>query len=245
MNSEQYMDDPVFDVYAPMIRSWDQRTKIKPDVFPGCQLAKELYAETPILAWTALVASVDNLAALLKLYEHESLEFHDTAFFSIARPPLLAASTAYWLLAPRKYQHRIRRGLSLLEENLVNIDGFQRPLVGDQEQSSLSFADEIEKERSRIANVWQSLGVPPKEKPDDTWIVDYTARTLEKQDRCDHTQVLSYWRLCSGHAHAMRWAMKMPQPENPYTSMNNLMGIGVALTYAAFELWDERTLVQH
>lgn len=243
MDSEQYMDDPIFDAYAPMIREWDERTKVPPDVLPGCQLSRDVEAQTPELAWTALVASVDNLAALLKLYEHESQEFHEMATFVIARAPILAASTAYWLLSPTKYQRRISRGLSLLESNLTNIEAFQAPLLKDNDQTSMQLEHEINRERTRIAEQRKKFGLAPKEKPTDTWIVGDVSRILEKDDRCSHMQVLGLWRLCSGHAHAMRWAAKMPKPANPYTAMNDLMGVGVALTHATFELWDQRTHV--
>lgn len=238
------MENPIFDVYAPLIRQWDERTKVSPDVFPGCQLWRDVDAQTPDLAWTALVASVDNLAALLKLYEHDSDEFHEMATFVIARAPILAASTAHWLLSPKKYQRRISRGLSLLENNLTNIETFQAPLLKEYDDESEQFEREINLERTRISAQLKKLNLEPKEKPSDTWIVSDVSRTLEKDKRCSHAQVLGLWRLCSGHAHAMRWAAKMPKPEDPYTAMNDLMGVGVSLTYAAFELWDERTLVE-
>lgn len=243
MNSEQYMDDPIFDAYAPKIREWDERTKVSPEIFPGCQLRKDAEAQTPELAWTVLVASVDSLATLLKLHEHESEEFHEMATFVIARAPILAASTAHWLLSPGKYHRRISRGLSLLESNLTNIESFSAPLADDNDDATEQLEVEIKRERTRIAEQLKKLGLEPKEKPADTWIVGDVSRTLEKDGRCSHAQVLGLWRLCSGHAHAMRWAAKMPKPENPYTAMNDLMGVGVALTNAAFDLWDERTRV--
>ena len=237
------MDDPIFDSYAPMIEHWDKVTRVSPNVFPGCQLYKDVFAGTPELAWTALVVSVDNLAALLKLYDHESSEFHESATFSIARAPILAASTAYWLLAPDKYQRRVSRGLSLLEENLKNIERFSAPLRDEGESATLELQRHIDDERNRIATCWETIGRPAVEKPDDTWIVDSVARDLEKLKRCDHRQVLGLWRLCSGHAHAMRWALEMPNPEDPYTAMNDLMGVGMSITLAAFELWESRTNV--
>ncbi len=51
MDSEQYMDDPIFDAYAPMIREWDERTKVPPDGLPGGQLSRDGEAQTPELAW--------------------------------------------------------------------------------------------------------------------------------------------------------------------------------------------------
>lgn len=237
------MDDPIYDAYAPLIREWDERVKVSPNVFPGCQLWRDVDAQTPELAWTALVASVDNLAALLKLYEHESMEFHEIATFIVARAPILAACTAHWLLSPTKYQRRISRGLSLLEDNLTNIEAFSAPLAADNDNATEQLEIEIGRERTRIADQLEQLGLEPKQKPSDTWIVGDVSRNLEKDGRCSHAQVQGLWRLCSGHAHAMRWAAKMPKPENPYTAMNDLMGVGVALTHATFELWDQRTHV--
>lgn len=237
------MDDPIFDSYAPMIEHWDSVTRVSPNVFPGCQLYKDVFAGTPELAWTAIVVSVDNLAALLKLYGHESLEFHESATFSIARAPILAASTACWLLAPDKYQGRVSRGLSLLEENLRSIEKFSAPLRDERERTTLELQRHIADERTRIANCWERIGRSAVKKPDDTWIIDSVARVLEQQKRCDHRQVLGLWRLCSGHAHAMRWALKMPNPEDPRTAMNHLMGVGTSITLAAFELWESRTSV--
>lgn len=237
------MDDPIVDSYAPMIKHWNKITRVSPNLPPGCQLYKDVFAGTPELAWTALVVSVDNLVALLKLYDHESLEFHESATFTIARAPILAASTAYWLLAPDKYQGRVKRGLSLLEENLRNIERFSSPLWGERESTTLELQRHVDEERSRIAACWKRIGTSAVQKPDDTWIVDSVARHLEKQNRCVHRQVLGLWRLCSGHAHAMRWALKMPNPEDPYVAMNDLMGVGMSITLAAFELWDGRTSV--
>ena len=245
MAESEWIEDPIETIYIPVISGWNDRTTRKPDVLPGCALFDERDSQTVELSWTAIVAAVDSLAVLVKLHEHETREVHEIATHAIARGPILAACTAFWLLDSDESRERVSRGLCLLEWNMFNLEQFSRPLLDEEDEDTKVVIDGLSSSNDFIRDYRQVHGLDSRKKPSDTKIIDYSARRIETLAPCSHRQVMGLWRLCSGQAHAMRWAAKMPRPDNPYMLMTNLIGTGVELTNAALDLWDERTRVQN
>lgn len=245
--ADQFSEDPIAE-YLDLIAEWDERTMKSPEVFP----CSELFADvdeypsipTPQHAWVSLVAAVDCLAILAKLHSHESGEVHTMGVPILARTPMLAASTAIWLLAPDKRHIRIDRGLRYAVANLDHLVDMHKLLRESAVTDPGQLDALIESERQAIAEARSRLEISDKELPGDTWIVKNVAEQLEPEGVCKASQVLGLWRICSGAVHARLWAAKFPRPENPYMFVNDLMGVGVSLTLYAFRLWDRRAMVK-
>lgn len=238
--------------YVERIEKWDRRLRVGLNVpSEGSELSEDAkaYPQWPLTLFIkqGIRVAVDNLSCMAKLHLHESKEVHLHAFPSLARSTLASASYAVWQLAPDDRRARVDRGLRLVQSNNKNMqDALNSPPEyfgnpdSDAERETKMFYALHDRE---VPRTFAAYGLKPKGPMKDTQIIESVAEITESLEITRKGELLYLWRRCSGDVHGQAWTMFAPLPPSPYTFVNDLMGVGTALTWYALKLWDQRTAV--
>lgn len=248
MDENMWVEDPIKNEYMPRIAGWDTRLREGMEIPEGSQLDElcQAYPEWPLtlLVRQNLDTAVDNLLCMCKLHEHESGEVHRTALPALARSALAAACTAIWQLYPDDSGVRITRGLQLVQLNNKNFqDAFKKPpeYLGPVDPEGAQVLQDFHSMQDRgVAAAFKKHGLQKKGPSKDTQIVEWVAGVTEPMKYTRPGEVMYLWRRCSGDVHGQMWPHFTPFPEDPYDFVNDLMGVGTALTHFAFMAWEER-----
>lgn len=248
MDENKYVEDPIRDEYMPRIADWDNQLRAGMEIPEGSQLdaLSQAYPEWPLTLFVRqnLHTAVDNLLCICKLHEHESGEVHRTALPALARSALASACTAIWQLYPDDAGVRTTRGLQLVQVNNKNFhDAFKKPpeFMGPIDPEGAQGLQDFHNMQDRgVAAAFKRHGLQKKGPSKDTQIVEWVAGVTEPIEFTRPGEVIYLWRRCSGDVHGQMWPSFTPFPEDAYDFVNDLMGVGTALTLFAFMAWEER-----
>ncbi|USQ80101.1 hypothetical protein NF556_00090 [Ornithinimicrobium faecis] len=245
------------------VHGWEDRTQRPESPDPGSALAgdDQLNPQHPasLVAWSSIGTAVDHLGLAADSLEREGgARLRPTAFYTVCRSALVAASQAVWVMTGNR-QARLQRvrwceaeehlGRSQLLRDYLNESAFQADVspefhreVGDLRDRSVErrkrVLAEINGKSFTVTGMLQDVAAIVA--ADDPWL----ARAYAFE-----------WRMSSGGAHARLWPQELrPGHKLPvlgtsttlrYTTgstetYGQSLGAATLVTSEAFRLWDER-----
>lgn len=177
-------------------------------------------------AWIAIVQSVEHLDAIRQLVQASGALF-PSAYFSMARPALLGACRAVWILSPEHREERQRRAWLCRKEEADAVIAMSADIITNQRFSELPQARELrataERAKESAKRIDDALIVLLLARKSTTRInltkmVEQAARHVfgSHPDPFLESGVLFNWRTSSGDAHALSWQMQL-RSRNPIT----------------------------
>lgn len=173
-------------------------------------------------AWIAIVQSVEHLNAIRLLFQGTGALF-PSAYFSMARPALLGACRAVWILSPGAREERQRRAWLCRKEEADGVIGMTSDILKNQRFNTLPNAGDLrataEKAKASAKVIDDDLIAMLKARGSTTRIdltkmVEQAARHVfgSHSDPFLESGVLFNWRTSSGDAHALSWQMQLRNP---------------------------------
>jgi hypothetical protein len=213
------------------VENWRELTSSSPlRCRPGSVLREDDRANpsypVSVPAWIAIVQSVEHLDAIRLLFQGTGALF-PSAYFSMARPALLGACRAVWILSPGQREERQRRAWLCRKEEADGVIGMTSDILTNQRFNTLPNASELrttaEKSKASAKVIDDDLIALLKARGsrtriDLTKMVEQAARHVfgTHPDPFLESGVLFNWRTSSGDAHALSWQMQLQlQLRNP------------------------------
>ena len=173
-------------------------------------------------AWTGIVQSVEHLEAIRQLFQGSSALF-PSAYFSMARPALLGACRAVWILSPARREERQRRAWLCRKEEADGVIAMTSDILTNQRFNELpnaaglrATAEKSKASAKVIDDALIALLVARKSatRINLTKMVEQAARHVfgSHPDPYLESGVLFNWRTSSGDAHALSWQMQLRNP---------------------------------
>lgn len=173
-------------------------------------------------AWGAIVRSVEHLNAIRLLFQGTGVLF-PSAYFSMARPALLGACRAVWIISPDSREERQRRAWLCQKEEADGVIGMTSDILKNQRLNTLPNGAELrataEKSKASAKVIDDDLITMLKARGsttrvDLTKMVEQAARHVfgSHPDPFLESGVLFNWRTSSGDAHALSWQMQLRNP---------------------------------
>lgn len=210
------------------VENWRDMTSSAPlRCRPGSVLREDDRANPPypvsVPAWIAIVQSVEHLNAIRLLFQGTGALF-PSAYFSMARPALLGACRAVWILSPAQREERQRRAWLCRKEEADGVIAMTSDIVTNQRFNELPNAKELrstaEKSKASAKVIDDALIALLKSRESTTRInltkmVEQAARHVfgAHPDPFLESGVLFNWRTSSGDAHALSWQMQLRNPD--------------------------------
>lgn len=209
------------------VENWVQMTSSAPlRCRPGSVLREDDRASpsypVSVPAWGAIVQSVEHLNAIRLLFQGTGALF-PSAYFSMARPALLGACRAVWIISPDSREERQRRAWLCRKEEADGVIGMTSDILKNQRFNTLPNAADIrataEKSKASAKVIDDDLVAMLKARGsttrvDLTKMVEQAARHVfgSHPDPFLESGVLFNWRTSSGDAHALSWQMQLRNP---------------------------------
>lgn len=163
---------------------------------------------TSQVVWAAMVSASDHLDLVMTIADAIEEQTYITAWFSVARGALVAASQALWIVGSEDPNIRQQRALSIGVEHLAQRIGYQREQlkVCSPEQQELSQAqlDEVllpmlEEAKQKVKKGYRYT---------DTKVIEQAVRYRFSEDTENAVVTADLiWRRLGGDAHALGWQL--------------------------------------
>lgn len=129
------------------VDNWHKMTSSAPlRCRPGSALREDDRANpshpVSVPTWVAIVQSVEHLNAIGLLFQGTGALF-PSAYFSMARPALLGACRAVWILSPEQREERQRRAWLCRKEEADGVIGMTSDILPNQRFNALPNASEL------------------------------------------------------------------------------------------------------
>lgn len=210
------------------VENWREMTSSSP---LRCRPGSVLYEDdlsrpsypVSVPAWIGIVQSVEHLNAVRLLFQGTGALF-PSAYFSMARPALLGACRAVWILSPGDRGERQRRAWLCRKEEADGVIGMTSDILTNQRLNELPNAAELrataEKSKASAKVIDDDLiallrARNSRTRIDLTKMVEQAARHVfgNHPDPFLESAVLFNWRTSSGDAHALSWQMQLRNPK--------------------------------
>lgn len=250
---------------AEAAKAWREITRRPPHTGEGGELWGDNLPDLHVsgLAWFKIVIATEHLEFFVDS-ARETSTLYPTAYLSVLRTALLAASHAVWVLAPAERQERRKRALRAEADDVRSQAAMIRSpwgLTARQVQVQQHDLEKIAERQRRLTVVAKGLGVEEdvaKIKLDNTAAITWAARHLHTEPDsivASGTQLL--WRTGSAVVHAQRSHALLRLHRNEKVSngegravfhvrgdlVNDVGPAAAAATFMlseAFRLWDLR-----